>query len=225
MPESKSYSFAREAKFVAFDPNGISPNKANVLIKKMRQALADFKFREEYVSAYIVVIDEFETTQKNPNMLWGSWKLRVEMVDENIDNGAVGRFNNSNDRLFQNALCRLVFHKYQTIIKIVPDFDDIGSLVVKDATTDSGSLMGEAQLIFYKRFQKAIAEFAFIGRTLILEKEQKRIKADRSIDEKTKANLLKNIDRLIGSLKQNMSKKEMAEFDYFAISLDLIVSL
>jgi len=225
MGESKSYSFSLEPKFVAFDPNGISPNKANVLIKKLRKALADFKFKDGYVSAYVTVIDEFEVDQKNPNMLWGSWKLRVEMMDLNTDNGSVGRFNNSNDRLLQKALCQLVFHKYQTIIKIVPDFDNIGSLIIEGATADPSSKMGEAQLVFYKRFQKAVFDFRFLGQTLILEKEQKRLSADLSIDDKTKADLLKNITRLIVSLKQNMKKKELAEYSYFAVSLDLIVSL
>lgn len=225
MPDARSRSFTIEAKFVAYDPNLISPKKGNILIRRMEKALADFKLKDKYIRAYILVIDEFQCDQVNTNMVRGSWKLRIELVDLNTDNGAIGRFNADSSGGVERAICELKFHKYQTVIKIVPDWDDIGDLTIKDATADPDSPMADQKFDFFERFSKSVSDYAFLGRVLILEKELKRLKADRSLDEEARAKLTKNTSRFIHSLKQNMKKRELVEYSYFAVSLDLIVSL
>jgi len=226
MAEARLSSFARMVNFVVFDANGISPAKANPLIKKMHKSLAEFKLKEGYLSAYVVVIDEFQVETKNTNLLHGQWKCRFEQVDSNEDGGATMRFNNSNERVLLNALCRLQFHKYNSIIKIVPDFNNIGELLIEDSEAIKDfKLTGEAQLIFYRRFQQAIFDHPYLAKCLTLEKEHLRLQIDRQIDAKTKAELIKNIERLLVSCKNNMKEKERSEFDYFAISLDLALSI
>ena len=80
-------------------------------------------------------------------------------------------------------------------------------------------------MVFYSRFQKAVSDFSFLGKVLILEKEQKRIKNDRSLSDDVKKKLLKTVGISINSFKQNMKPKELAEYNYFAVSLDLIPSI
>lgn len=228
MPEARSRSFTIEAKFVAYDPNLISPKKANVLIRRMEKALADFKLANQYIQAYVLVIDEFQCHQVNTNLIKGSWKLRVELVDSNIDNGAIGRFNVDNSGGFRKAICELKFHKYQTVIKIVDSYDDIGDLTVDDAVLESGnekpgaSTMGDQKYDFFERFTKSITKYSFLARVLVLEKELERLKGDSSLTEEAKETLVKKTDMAINSLKQNMSEEEIAEMMYFAVSLDLI---
>lgn len=228
MPEIKSYTFQRSVLFAICDSTGITPNKANGLIKKMSTALKDFQYKNGYVKGYIGELDGFNINQTSPNLCIGSWKIRIEMVDENLDSEAAQRFNNSLNRLFGHAINKLRFHKYNTIIKLVESHDDLGDLSIPDQPKKEGSpeaLEAEAQLIFYSRFAKAVADFPFLGRTLILEKEEKRIKNDRSLSDDVQKKLLKTIGLKINSFRQNMSEDELKEFTYFCVSLDLIPSI
>lgn len=228
MPEARMRSFTIEAKFVAYDPNLISPNKANVLIKKMQKSLADFKINKGHIKAYVLVIDEFQCDQINTNLIHGSWKLRIELVDLNEDGGAIGRFNIHNDGGFSLAICALRFTKYQTICKIVPDFDNLGDLTVGNPTSEPGDIdpsqpsMGEQKFNFYERFSRSVADYAFLGRVLVLEKELARLREDVSLTDEARKDLVKKTSIFINSLKQNMKDSELEELVYFQVSLDQI---
>lgn len=231
MPEPKNRSFTIEAKFVAFDPNVISPGKANGLIKQMRSALAEFKFKSGEISAYVLVIDEFNCDQINTNFLNGRWNLRIELCDLNRDGGATSRFNTSNDGGFGKAICDLKFTRYMTIIKIVSDYDHVGDLTVENPKKDPGNIdpssptVGEQKYDFYERFSASIADFTFLARVLILEKELSRLRTDVCLTEEARKHLVNKVSTSINSLKQNMGDKEKDELSYVGVSLDLIPSI
>ncbi len=231
MPEPRRSSLAIEAKFCCFDPNGASPQKVNPLIRKMHKALANFKLEDGYVKGYVVVIDEFEHWQKSPNLLLGSWKLRLEILDLNSDSGATGRFNVSNDLGFGKAITSLAFTKYQTIIKIVSNHDELGDLTVEGAKSELSDIkpgtasMSEQKFDFFERFSKSVSEYGLLARVLILEKELTRLGNDISLTEKAKNHLMEKTSTFINSLKQNMSQKEIEETVYLSASLDLIPSI
>lgn len=231
MPEPRSRSFSIEAKFVCYDPNLNSPKKSNILIRRMGKALADFTLKDKYIQAYSLVVDEFQCSQVNTNLIKGSWKIRVELVDSNIDNGAIERFNVDNSGGFVRAICELKFYKYLTVIKIVPDYDNMGDLTVEDAVLESGNVkpgspsIGDQKYVFFERFTKSIMKYNFLARVLILEKESARLKNDISLTEEAREALTKKTDLAIHSLKQNASEEELAEMNYFGVSLDLIPSI
>jgi len=231
MAEAKARSFSITAKFVVFDPIMISPNKANILIKKMRQAVKDFKLRTGYITAYVLNMDEFEVHEMNANMLFGSWLLRIESVDENSDNGAVMRFNQFNDCGFEKALTELVFTRYQTIIRMVLDQNNPGELVVANAMAEPSNIrpgtatMGEQKYSFYERFSKSVADYPFLARVLILEKEFIRLGRDIALTDEARKALTGKVSKSINSLKQNMKPAEIEELVYLSASLDLIPTI
>jgi len=227
MGEARAYSLVRKVNFVLFDPLGISPNKGNVLIRKMRKALEDFRLDGAcggHVKMFGVIVDpEVEIWQHNPNMVHGEWEIRVEMVDTNEDNGAIERWNNVTHGVLGKELCQLRFSRYKTLIKIVENHSEPGDLSVTNPTEEPK--MSEAQLIFYKRFSKAVFNNPWVSRLLILDKEAMQIKNDKTLPDETKEKLKKDVDRFINSCKQNMSEKELKEYRYFAISLGSIPSI
>ena len=133
MTDMKAYSWPKKVLFVVADSGGVTPSKANGLLKKLREALTEFKFNNGMVIAGVSTVDEFRTEQKNPNLVLGSYLIRMEIYDKNTDGQSANRFNNDIFCLIGKALEEISFTHYKTILKIVENHSELGDLSVENA--------------------------------------------------------------------------------------------
>lgn len=222
MSEAKAYSIPETVLFCIFANSGMSPNKGKPLLIKLRKALEEFKLDHGEVIGNISVVDELECWQKNSNLALGSYKIRLEIVDHNRDGNAGERWNNKIPQWIGQDLGRIYFSHYDGLIKVVQDHRDLGDLSIPDTPMVSDD---EAKKVFYGRFSKSIFDFPFLARLLVLDKEAKRVTADKTVSPKLKEKLLKDLDRRVTDCKRNMKKKEMVEYEYFSTSMGLIPNL
>ncbi len=131
MTNMKAYSCPKKVLFVVADSSGVTPNKANGLLKKFRAALAEFKFNNGMVIAGVSTVDELRIEQKNSNLVLGSYLIRMEIYDKNTDGQSAYRFNNDIFRLIGKALEEISFTHYKTILKIVESHTQLGDLSVE----------------------------------------------------------------------------------------------
>ena len=75
--KARAYSQPKTVLFVAFDPNGVNPTKVNPLLKKFRQALLEFRYDKDQIRSSVAVVSDFYVEQKNPNLLLGSYLIRM----------------------------------------------------------------------------------------------------------------------------------------------------
>lgn len=132
MTDMKAYSCPEKVLFVVADSGGVTPNKANGLLKKLRAALTEFKFNNGMVIAGVSMVDELRIEQKNLNLVLGSYQVRLEIYDKNTDGHSAYRFNNDIFRLIGKALKEISFTHYKTILKIVDSHTEIGDLSVEN---------------------------------------------------------------------------------------------
>jgi len=222
MGDAKAFSYSEKVYFCIFCSTGVSPAKANPLLEKLKKALKEFRLDHGEVVGSVAVCDELECSQENANLALGSYRIRVEIVDHNRDGEATERWNNKTQQWVRQDLCKIFFTKYETILKVVLDHQNLGDLSIPDAPMVKDE---EAQKIFYSRFAKSIFNFPFLARLLVLEKETQRVKSDKTIPDKLRKKLLKDLDRFTTDLKRNMKKPELKEYEYHAGSLGLIPSI
>lgn len=222
MAEAKAYSLPETVFFCIFSSTGINPQKANPLLDKLRKALEEFRLDHGEVLGSVAVCDELTTEQKNSNLVLGSYRIRLEIVDRNRDGEAAERWNNQIPGWICQDLGKIYFSHYETLLKVVLDHQNLGDLSIPDKprVTDE-----DAKKIFYKRFSKSIFNFPFLARLLVLEKETKRVKSDKTITDELRAKLLKDLDRYTADCKRNMKPEELEEYKYHAGSLGLIPSI
>jgi len=168
------------------------------------------------------MVDELQCSQENANLALGNYNIRLELIDHNRDGEAAERYNNQIPGWIGQDLGKIFFSHYETILKVVLDHHTLGDLSIpgKQMIKDD-----EAKKIFYGRFAKSIFNFPFLGRLLILEKEQKRVKTDGTISNELREKLLKDLSRYISDCKRNMKKEELTEYKYHVGSLGLIPSI
>lgn len=133
MTDMKAYSCPKKVLFVVSDSGGVTPNKANGLLKKLRAALEEFKFNNGMVIAGVSTVDELRVEQKNPNLVLGSYLIRMEIYDKNTDGQFAHRFNNDIFRLIGKALEEISFVHYKCVLKVVENHTDLGDLSVENA--------------------------------------------------------------------------------------------
>lgn len=126
--KARAYSEPRTVLFVVFDPNGINPKKANPLLKKFYQALKDFRYDKDQIRSSVAIVGDFYVEQKNPNLLLGSYLIRMEIFDKNDDGQAPYRFNNCLGGWIGKAISNIVFVHYNTVIKVVESHFELGDL-------------------------------------------------------------------------------------------------
>ncbi len=222
MSRVKSYSISETVFFCIFSNNGINPNKAKPLLDKLRKALEEFKLDHGQVIGNITVVDELRCDQENSNLALGSYRVRLEIVDHNRDDNAGERWNNQIPQWIGQDLGKIYFAHYGSLIKVVESHQKLGDLSIpgtKMVTDD------EAKKVFYKRFAKSIFNFPFLGRLLILEKEQNRVQHDETILPELKEKLLKDLDRYTTDCRRNMKPEELKEYEYQINCLGLIPSI
>jgi len=222
MIEPKAYSLPETVFFCIFSNAGMNPNKARPLLDKLRKALEEFKFDHGQVIGNISVVDELECGQENANLVLGSYRIRLELIDHNRDDNAGERWNNKIPQWIGQDLGKIYFTHYETIIKVVESHQNLGDLSIPDMPRIE---QDEAKLIFYKRFAKSIFNYSFLARLLVLEKELKRVKADQTISEELRAKLMKDLSRYTSDCKRNMKKEELEEYKYHVSCLGLIPSI
>jgi len=222
MGKAKAYSISEQVFFCIFDQNGVNPTKANPLLEKLKKALTEFRLDRGQVIGSVAVCDELECSQENANLVLGSYRIRLEIVDHNRDGEAAERWNNQIPGWICQDLCKIFFAKHETILKVVLDHDNLGDLSIPDTPKITDE---QAKKIFYGRFAKSIFNFPFLGRLLILEKEQKRVKTDGTISNELREKLLKDLNRYAIDCKRNMKKDELEEYVYHSESLGLIPSI
>ncbi len=222
MCKAKAYSISETVYFCIFSSTGINPQKGNPLLEKLKKALKEFRLDHGQVVASVTVVDELETEQKNPNLVLGSYKIRLEIVDYNKDGEAGERWNNQIPGWIGQDLDKIFFSHYDSLIKVVSDHQNLGNLSIPGTkmVTDEN-----AKKVFYGRFSKSIFNFPFLARLLILDKETKRIQHDQTISKELREKLLKDLDRYTTDCKRNMKEKELEEYRYHAGCLGLIPSI
>lgn len=132
MTDMKAYSCPKKVLFVVADSGGVTPNKANGLLKKLRAALTEFKFNNGMVIAGVSMVDELRIEQKNLNLVLGSYQVRLEIYDKNTDGQSAYRFNNDIFPLIGKALKEISFSHYRCVLKVVGNHEELGDLSVEN---------------------------------------------------------------------------------------------
>jgi len=96
----------------------ITPDKANLLIKQLREKLEITIFEKDNVKGRVDDVDNFSCQQINPNLVRGRYdSIRWELVNNSPN--WVDDYNNTMKPRLAKLLKSIEFKKYKTILRVV----------------------------------------------------------------------------------------------------------